>query len=107
MNLTLRQALVAGAIGAFIIILFGVWSILAVGMGISVAIGLTTHEPESKSTWLEYVIKALWTDAVISLVLVISYVLRNYVVSSAAGFSPEPLGDLVLRSAVGIVVALV
>src|SRR5262245_46567793 len=106
MNLTLRQAVVAGAIGGFIINLFGGWSILAVGMGISTAVGLTTQSQGTKMPWLENALKALRTAGVISLVLVLSYLLRNYIVSSAAGFSPEPIGDLILRCVIGTVVAL-
>src|SRR5262245_44494591 len=103
MKSNLRAEIMSGVLGGFVVLLFGGWSVMVVGVVNGVAMGLTSQQSAKGLSYRQAFLSGARPAAVASIILVLCAFLRNYVLADAAGLAQSPISTVILASLIGAV----
>ncbi len=102
MSTQVRAGLWAGVIGGFVVILFGGWSVMVVGVIMGVALGLTLGSHVERKAPLQTALETWPPAAIAAAVLVAMSLLQNYVLAFATGHYSSETSVVILANIAGV-----
>ena len=102
MSAQVKAGLWSGVIGGFVVILFGGWSVMVVGVIMGVALGLTLGSHVERKAPLQTAFET-WQPAVIAAVVLVAFsLLQNYVLAFATGHYSSETSVVILANIAGV-----
>jgi branched-chain amino acid transport system permease protein len=102
MSSQVKAGIWMGVVGGVVVVIFGGWSVLVVGVIMGVALGLTlgSHVPRKDPLQTAF---ETWVPAAISaVILLVLSLLQDFVISNAIGRAPSDLSVVVTANLVGV-----
>jgi len=103
MNAQIKNGLVAGLVGGLVVIIFGGWSVMVIGIAVGVAQGLIIGPKITEKSPIPAARRALPPAAVAAVTLVVISLFQNYVLVSAIGQFPVPIGIVIAANLSGVI----